>query len=164
MEYAAPDGVFSVWNDELQRCRAYGAEISDASSEQRMLDRNFRREYFSNVKRDTLQNPLHIIKTSCVIIFALLLVGCASTRQNAALTAEQAKTVAMRLANDKAFTLYHCQPFRDSQPAQFVAGKWIWVEQQGFGNSDIQATVELAADGSTHNVNLQVLNSQNLIF
>jgi hypothetical protein len=148
--------------DELQRCRAYGAEISNTSSWQRTLDRNSRQEYFSNVNRDTLQNSLHIMKTSCVIIFTLLLVGCASTRQNASLTAEQAKTVAMRLANDKAFTLYHCQPFRDGQPARFVAGHWIWVELQGFGNSDIQATVELAADGSTRNVNLQLLNSQEL--
>jgi uncharacterized protein YcfL len=150
--------------DELQRCRAYGAEISNTSSGQRTLDRNSRREYFSNVKRDKLQNPLHFMRTSCVIIFALLLVGCTSTRQNAPLTAEQAKTVAMRLANNKAFTLYDCQPFRDSQPVRFVAGHWIWVEQQGFGNSDIQATVQLAADGSTHNVDLQLLNSQNLIF
>lgn len=100
------------------------------------------------------------MKTTFVTIFALLLVGCASPRQNEVLTAEQAKTVAMRLANDKAFTLYHCQPFRDSRPARFVAGHWIWVELQGFGISDIQATVELAADGSTHNVNLQLLNSQ----
>jgi uncharacterized protein YcfL len=49
------------------------------------------------------------MKTSFIIIFTLLLVGCASTRQSASLTAEQAKTVAMRLANDKAFTLYHCE-------------------------------------------------------
>jgi hypothetical protein len=100
------------------------------------------------------------MKTFFVTIFTLLLVGCASPRQSASLTVEQAKTVAMRLANDKAFTLYHCQPFRDSQPARFVGGLWIWVGLQGFGNSDIQATVELAADGSTHNVDVQLLNSQ----
>jgi uncharacterized protein YcfL len=98
------------------------------------------------------------MKTSFIIIFTLLLVGCASTRQSASLTAEQAKTVAMRLANDKAFTLYHCQPFRDSQPARFV-GQWVWVDYQGFGYGDIQATVELAADGSTHSVDLKLLVS-----
>jgi uncharacterized protein YcfL len=99
------------------------------------------------------------MKTSFIIIFTLLLVGCASTRQSASLTAEQAKTVAMRLANDKAFTLYHCQPFRDGQPARFVAGQWVWVDYQGFGYGDIQATVELAADGSTHSVDLKLLVS-----
>jgi uncharacterized protein YcfL len=99
------------------------------------------------------------MKTSFIIIFAILLVGCASTQPGASLTAEQAKTVAMRLANDKAFTLYHCQPFRDGQPARLVAGHWVWVDQQGFGLGDIQATVELAADGSTHSVDLKLLVS-----
>jgi len=68
------------------------------------------------------------------------------TRPSASLTAEQAKAAAMRLANDQAFSLYHCRPFHDGQPAQFVAGHWLWVEQQGFGHSDIQATVELALE------------------
>jgi hypothetical protein len=77
------------------------------------------------------------------------------------LTAERAKTVAMRLANDKAFTLYHCQPFPDGQPARFVAGQWLWIDLQGFGHGDIQATVQLAADGSTNSVDLKLLDSQN---
>jgi hypothetical protein len=46
-----------------------------------------------------------------------------TAEKSTTLTAEQAKTVAMRLANDKASTLYHCQPFRDGQPARFVAGQ-----------------------------------------
>jgi len=78
----------------------------------------------------------------------------------ALLSAEEAKTMAMRLANGKAFTLYHCQPFRDGQPSRFAAGQWVWVGQQGFGRGDIQATVELAADGSTNSVNLKLLDSQ----
>jgi PBP1b-binding outer membrane lipoprotein LpoB len=49
------------------------------------------------------------MRMSFIIILTLLLVGCPSTRQSASPTAEQAKTVAMRLANDKAFTVYHCQ-------------------------------------------------------
>jgi hypothetical protein len=103
------------------------------------------------------------MKTPYITFFALLLVGCAGTRQTALLTAEQAKTVAIRLANDKAFTLYHHQPFQDGQPAQFVAGRWVWVTKQGFGLGDIQATVELAADGSTNNVGLQVFYSQPIL-
>jgi uncharacterized protein YcfL len=99
------------------------------------------------------------LKTSIIFVFALLLVGCASTQQIASLTAEQAKTVAIRLANEKASTLYHNQPFQNGQPAQFVEGRWVWVTQQGFGLGDIQATVELAADGSTNNVDLQLFDS-----
>ena len=100
------------------------------------------------------------MKRSCIIISAFLLVGCASSRQIASLTAEQAKSLAIRLANEKAFALYHCQPFRDGQPPHFKAGHWIWTEQQGFGHGDIQATVELAADGSTHDVDVQLFDSR----
>ena len=98
------------------------------------------------------------MKITAIIAVTLLLVGCTST--SASLTAEQAKAVAMRLANDQAFTLYHCRPFHDGPPAQFVAGHWRWVERQGFGHSDIQATVELAADDSSHKVEVRILDSQ----
>jgi hypothetical protein len=100
------------------------------------------------------------MKIQSFIVMTLLLVGCTSTRPSASLTAEQAKAAAMRLANDQAFTLYHCRPFHDGQPAQFVAGHWLWVEQQGFGHGDIQATVELAIDDSSHKVEVQVFDSQ----
>jgi len=86
-----------------------------------------------------------------------------TAEKSASLTAEQAKTVAMRLANDKVSTLYHCQPFRDGQAARFVAGQWVWVDLQGFGHGDIQATVELAADGSTNSVDLKLLDSRSLL-
>jgi hypothetical protein len=69
----------------------------------------------------------------------------------------------MRLANDKAVTLYQHQPFVAGQPAQFVAGHWHWAARQGFGRGDIQATVELAADGSTNSVGLQLFDSQNIL-
>ena len=104
------------------------------------------------------------MKTPCLIIFALFLLGCANTHQSVSLTAEQAKTVAIRLANDKASSLYHLQPFRDGQSAQFVSGHWLWVEQQGFGHGDLQVTVELAADGSTNEVDLQLLHNQAILF
>jgi hypothetical protein len=102
------------------------------------------------------------MKIASIIIVTLLLVGCTSTRPSASLTAEQAQAIAMRLANDRADLLYHCRPFHDGQPARFVAGHWLWVERQGFGHSDFQATVELAADDSTHKVDLQLLDNQNL--
>ena len=84
-----------------------------------------------------------------------------TAENSATLAVEQAQTVALRLANEKAFTLYHCQPFRDGQPARFVGGQWVWVALQGFGHGDIQATVQLAADGSTNSVDLKLLDSQN---
>jgi hypothetical protein len=91
------------------------------------------------------------MKTSCIILFAPLLVGCTSTHQAASLTTDQAKAVAIRLANEKAAATYHSQPFHDGQPPSFVAGHWTWRQ---LGTGDIEATVELAADGSTNSVAL----------
>jgi hypothetical protein len=60
----------------------------------------------------------------------------------------------MQLANDKAFSLYQYRPFRGSQHDLYkVIG--FGFEQQGIGHVDIEATVELAANGSTRNVDLQ---------
>ena len=103
----------------------------------------------------------HFMKTSLVVVLAFILVGCESSRQSASLTTQQATTTAMRLANDKASTLYQHQPFVAGQSAQFVAGHWLWVARQGFGRGDIQATVEVAMDGSTNHVDLQMFDSQN---
>jgi hypothetical protein len=103
------------------------------------------------------------MKTSLIVILVFIFIGCESSRRSASLTAEQAATVAVRLANDKASTLYQHQPFVAGQPAQFVAGHWLWVARQGFGLGDIQATVELAADGTTNSVDLQLFNSQDPI-
>src|ERR1039457_5061082 len=91
------------------------------------------------------------MKTSRIFFVALLLVGCTSTHQTASLTANQAKAVAIRLANEKADTTYHSQPFDDGQPPSFVAGHWTWRQ---LGTGDIEATVELAADGSTNSVTI----------
>jgi hypothetical protein len=104
------------------------------------------------------------MKTSLVVVLAFILVGCKSSRQSASLTSQQATTTAMRLANDKASVLYQHQPFVAGQPAQFVAGHWLWSARQGFGRGDIEATVELAMDGSTNNVELQLFGSQNPMF
>ena len=102
----------------------------------------------------------HFMKTSLILVLAFVFVGCESSRQSASLTADQAKTLAMRLANDNAATLYHSRPFVAGQPAQIVAGHWLWVARQGFGHGDIQAAVEVAMDGSTNHVDLQIFDSQ----
>jgi hypothetical protein len=101
------------------------------------------------------------MRPSCIIIFSFLLVGCAKSRHSASLTAVQAKTVATRLANDQASKLYHCEPFRDDHPARFEAGHWIWTAREGVGHNDMEATVELAVDGSTNRIEVNLLDSQN---
>ena len=103
------------------------------------------------------------MKTSLIVILAFVLVGCKSLPQSASLTTEQATATALRLANDKASTLYQRQPFADGQPAQIVSGHWLWVARQGFGHGDIQARVELAMDGSTNHVDLQLFHSENIL-
>ena len=97
------------------------------------------------------------MKTSRIILSALLLVGCTSTHQTASLTADQAKAVAIHLANEKAAAIYHSQPFHDGQPPSFVAGHWTWRQ---LVTGDLEATVELAADGSTNSVTINQLVDQ----
>ncbi len=101
------------------------------------------------------------MKTSFIVLFAFLIAGCGSLQPKASLTAEQARTVATQLANVKAKALYHCQPFQDGQPAQFIKGCWVWTNSRGFGLGDIEGRVELAADGSTNSVKVQFLPDQN---
>ncbi len=101
------------------------------------------------------------MRTLCIIALALLLVGCRTgARQGLSLNAEQARTVALQLANDKAFALYHCQPVRDGQPARFAQGHWVWIDRQGYGHLDFEVTVELAADGSPRTVDLKLLDNR----
>lgn len=65
----------------------------------------------------------------------------------------------MRLANDKADTLFHHRPFQDGRPAQLVAGQWVWTDERGVALLDYVASVTLAADGSTNHVNVQLLDN-----
>jgi len=103
------------------------------------------------------------MKTSFIAVFAFLIAGCGSMQPKASLTAEQALTAATQLANAKADTLYHCQPFHDGQPVKFTQGCWIWTDNRGLGQGDIEARVELAADGSTNSVKVQFLYNDNLL-
>ncbi len=105
------------------------------------------------------------MRTLCVIVFALLLVGCRTgARQGSSLNADQARTTALQLANDKAFELYHCQPFHDGPPARFTQGRWVWIDRQGYGKSDFEVVVELAANGSPRMVDLKLLDNRGIIF
>ena len=105
------------------------------------------------------------MKMLLLIVSTLLLAGCNSTvPPKAALTAGQATTLAQHLANDEATTRYHSRPFGDGATAQFDQGRWIWSERHGFGQGDLEASVFLAADGSTNHVELKLLDNRVRLF
>jgi hypothetical protein len=93
------------------------------------------------------------MKKVCLATFAVL-VCCVHAQQAPQLTAQQAKTIALQLSNDKAFALFNRRPFRDGQPVTFVAGHWVWRGLAGVGCYDLEAAVDLAANGSTNQVHL----------
>ena len=89
-----------------------------------------------------------------------LMVGCSSTpTRTPALTSEQAGSLAQELANEKAQSLYHCQPFQRAQPAQFIEGHWTWHQIQGQGKGDVEAQVEFKANGADPKVSVMRLES-----
>ena len=94
------------------------------------------------------------------IASSFLLVGCA-TQHRTTLTSVQAKTMAQQLANDEAFTCYGCRPFDDGQAPRFEQGRWVWSDRHGYGKGDLEALVMIAADGSTHEVSLDVWTNLN---
>jgi hypothetical protein len=101
------------------------------------------------------------MKTRYLIPLALALLGCSSTTpRTTTLTAEQAGAVAQRLANEKAQTLFHCQPFRNSPPAKFVQGHWTWHDLRGQGSGDVEATVEFEANGAKPKTSVVWLESR----
>jgi hypothetical protein len=101
------------------------------------------------------------MRTQHLIPILIMLAGCSTTApRTSTLTAEQAGVLAQQLANDKAQTLYNCQPFRNAPPAQFVQGHWTWHQQQAQGLGDVDATVEFAANGAEPKVSVVQLESR----
>jgi hypothetical protein len=97
------------------------------------------------------------MKLSCILFLALILFGCKGHQQRVPISGERAKLLAIRLANDKATSIYHRSPFHDGQPANFLDGHWYWRQ---LTDGDLEATVELAADGSTNKVTLTLLTTK----
>jgi hypothetical protein len=96
------------------------------------------------------------MKRSIVLLFAFTLVGCRSLPPAGSFTSSQASSLSVQLANAKAEVRYGHQPFQGGQPATFEVGHWAWSEKCGFGTADIRAVVDLAADGSTNNVSIEM--------
>lgn len=103
-----------------------------------------------------------------LIILLLLLAGCcvtsaqttnaiASSNTPALLTAEQASSLALRLAYDKVYAKNNPRekPFIRDVQAHFMAGHWVWTNSAFSGYAVILATVNLAADGSTNSVDVK---------
>ena len=74
---------------------------------------------------------------------------------NTPLTSAEATQLATLLANDKAMVIYQCQPFHVGSPAVFVDGRWSWRQ---LVPGDYEALVDIAADGSTNNTIVNLLN------
>jgi hypothetical protein len=107
-----------------------------------------------------VENALHgAMRTSCVLWLVLVPAGCNTSEKRTALSAMQAQTLAVQLANDKADTLFHRRPFQGEQPAHLEHGRWIWTDSRGVGLRDFRARVELAADGSTNFVDVILWDS-----
>jgi len=92
----------------------------------------------------------------------LLVTGCerSDTRQPAPATGGAAASLARRLANEQAQAVYHCQPFVVEQATVWTNRHWVWHDRRGFGQGDIEATVTLAPDLSTQNVQVSFLDSR----
>jgi len=101
------------------------------------------------------------MKARYLIFLLPAMLGCrpAAPLTTTRLTAAQAGVMAQKLANDRAQTLYNCQPFRADSPAEFVEGRWVWHNLRGQGRGDIEATVELTEDGSKSSVLVRRLDS-----
>ena len=97
---------------------------------------------------------------STISFLLLLATGCANPAGGTGLTAEQASVLALQLANEQAFATYHCRPFHDGEPARFASSHWLWTERESVGHADLQATVTLAKNGSPHNVDLKLFDSE----
>ena len=100
------------------------------------------------------------MKARHIIPLALLLAGCSSTPHSHALSAEQATTLARKLANEQAQAQYHCQPFRDGASAQLVQGRWVWQDLKAQGTLDVEGSVSFAADGASPSVSVILLDNR----
>jgi hypothetical protein len=79
-------------------------------------------------------------------------------RLPATLSAEEARSLARRIANEKAKELYGCEPFTDWALASLDETGWFWSSRRAHGHGDLEATVRFAADGSKESVDVFLLD------
>lgn len=98
------------------------------------------------------------MRLSFAILLTVVCASCETSQKTKPLTAQQAEMLAIQLANKEADKVFHRQPFEAKMPPHFEAGHWVWTGSRGAGLLDFQATVELAADGSTNSVDVKLLD------
>lgn len=110
------------------------------------------------------------MKAATLILFGLLLAGCHGTSAPPAtppphtaafplfqpMTADQARLLARKLANEQAHARYGARPFWNGAPARFEQNQWIWSDFRGCGRGDMQATVRLTPDGAPLSVDVRL--------
>ena len=79
-------------------------------------------------------------------------------RLPATLSAEEARSLARRIANEKAKELYGCEPFTDWALASLDETGWFWSSRRARGHGDLEATVHFSADGSKESVDVFLLD------
>ena len=95
------------------------------------------------------------MKFVAVFLLAFVFVGCQSPPTRAALTEEQATSLAEKLASDK---IYNWSQAPELHPkADLVDGRWIWKTVRRNYHGDYSVTVGLAVDGSTNSVDIKFL-------
>lgn len=99
-------------------------------------------------------------KAIVVLVTTTLIDPAGHPISHSSLTAGQAGAFAVQLANEKASQSYGIMPFRKGGSAQFKHGRWVWHRLEGYGHGDVQATVLLAANGSTNSTSVQILYDQ----
>ncbi len=95
------------------------------------------------------------------IALAVALIGCSGGKpRGTALNAQQANSLALRLANEKAQAVLNIEPFRPDPSAQVLQGRWVWNERRGLGFTDVEAIVSFAPDGSDPIVSVVLLDTR----
>jgi hypothetical protein len=104
------------------------------------------------------------MKLPSILLLMLCLVGCTPDKPHAtALSAAQATDLALRLANEKAQSLYQCRPYTNGPAAQLSEGYWVWHDRRGQGQVDFEATVKFATNGADPSVSVVLLDSRGIL-
>src|ERR1043166_919139 len=138
---------------------AFATHSACAQSDQTITHRLRRAFLDPHTAYSYAQSDMNILSLIPVV---LLLAACTKTTatRHVSLTAEQATILARKLANERAKSLYKCEPFHNGSEVRLVEGHWLWRCREAQGRADIEALVELKADGTEPRIEVTLLDSQ----